>query len=109
MSVSLGELAVRFGCELRGDPDIRVERVATLGNADASAISFLANPRYRQQLADTRAGAVILDAASAATCPVAALVCSNPYATYARISTLLNPPPAAPPGIHATAVVAEDA
>jgi UDP-3-O-[3-hydroxymyristoyl] glucosamine N-acyltransferase len=108
MSVSLGELAVRFGCELRGDPDIRVERVATLGNADASAISFLANPRYRQQLTDTRAGAVILDAASAAACPVAALVCSNPYATYARISTLLNSPPAASPGIHPTALVAAD-
>ena len=33
MSVSLGELAVRFGCELRGDPDTRVERVATLAGA----------------------------------------------------------------------------
>src|SRR5438874_573563 len=30
MSVSLGELAVRFGCELRGDPDRRVEHVAQL-------------------------------------------------------------------------------
>jgi hypothetical protein len=35
MPVSLGELAVRFGCELRGDPDRRIERVATLAGADA--------------------------------------------------------------------------
>ncbi len=27
MSVSLGELAVRFGCELRGDPEARIERI----------------------------------------------------------------------------------
>ena len=47
MAVSLGELAVRFGCELRGDPQTRVERVATLANADAHALAFLANPRYR--------------------------------------------------------------
>ena len=63
MSVSLGELAVRFGCELRGDPEVRVERVATLANADAHSLTFLANPRYRAQLADTRAGAVVLEPA----------------------------------------------
>ena len=34
MSVSLGELAVRYGCELRGDPRLRIERVATLAAAD---------------------------------------------------------------------------
>ena len=109
MSVSLGELAVRFGCELRGDPDTRVERVATLGNADSHSISFLANPRYRQQLSETHAAAVILDASSAAHCSVAALVCENPYATFSRIATLLNPSPAASPGVHASAVVADSA
>ncbi len=109
MSVSLGELAVRFGCELRGNPDTSIERVAPLGNADGGSISFLGNPRYRQQLAETQAAAVILDSASAAHCPVAALVCANPFATYARIAALLNPPPAVPPGVHATAVVADSA
>lgn len=109
MSVSLGELAVRFGCELRGNPDTPIERIATLGNADARSISFLANPRYRAQLGETLAAAVVLDARSAASCPVPMLVCSNPYAVFARISTLLNPTPAMPPGIHPTAVVAAGA
>jgi UDP-3-O-[3-hydroxymyristoyl] glucosamine N-acyltransferase len=109
VSVSLGELAVRFGCELRGNPDTSIERVAPLGNADACSISFLVNSRYRQQLTETHAAAVILDAASAPYCPVAALVCANPFATYARIAGILNPPPAVPPGVHATAVVAESA
>jgi UDP-3-O-[3-hydroxymyristoyl] glucosamine N-acyltransferase len=109
MPVSLGQLAVRFGCELRGNPDTNIERVASLGNADARSISFLGNPRYRQQLAETQAAAVILDAASAAHCPVAALVCANPFATYARIADVLYPAPTAPPGVHATAVVAESA
>ena len=74
MSVSLGELAVRFGCELRGDPDTHVERVAPLANADERSIAFLANPRYRAQLAATRAGAVVLNAASADECPTAVLL-----------------------------------
>ncbi len=106
MSVSLGELAVRFGCELRGDPQVRVERVATLANADAHSLAFLANPRYRAQLADTRAGAVVMSAASADGCPAAMLVCENPYATYARIATLLHPLPPLAAGVHPSAVVA---
>ncbi len=94
MSVSLGELAVRFGCELRGDPDRRVEHVATLVNADERSLAFLANPHYRQQLAATRAAAVVLGGASAAECPTAMLLSENPYATYARIATVLHPLPA---------------
>ncbi len=86
MAVSLGELAVRFGCELRGDPDTLVEHVATLADADERALAFLANPRYRPQLADTRAAAVVLSTASAAECRTAMLLCDNPYATYARIA-----------------------
>jgi UDP-3-O-[3-hydroxymyristoyl] glucosamine N-acyltransferase len=109
MGVSLGELAVRFGCELRGDPDARVDRVGTLANADSRSLAFLANPHYRQQVATTAAGAVVLDAASAAICATAALVCENPHATYARIAAVLHPFPAAPPGIHPSSVIAPGA
>ena len=109
MSLSLGELAVRFGCELRGDPDTHVERVAPLANADERSIAFLANPRYRAQLAATRAGAVVLNAASADECPTAVLLCDNPYATFARIATILHPLPQLDPGVHPSAVVAASA
>jgi UDP-3-O-[3-hydroxymyristoyl] glucosamine N-acyltransferase len=109
MSVSLGELAVRFGCELRGDPDARVEHVATLAGADATAVAFLANPRYRPQLATTRAAAVVLAADAAADCPTHVLLAANPYATYARIAAALHPAPAAPPGVHPTALIAAGA
>jgi UDP-3-O-[3-hydroxymyristoyl] glucosamine N-acyltransferase len=105
MPVRLGELAVRFGCELRGDPDASVERVATLQDARAGALSFLANPKYRKHLGTTGASAVVLDAASAAECPTNALIASNPYATYARIAQLLHPEPSFSGGRHPTAVV----
>jgi UDP-3-O-[3-hydroxymyristoyl] glucosamine N-acyltransferase len=102
---SLGELAVRFGCTLKGDPDLRVSRVAALERADAQSITFLANPRYRRHLHQTRAGAVVLESKLADACPVNALIAKNPYATYARIAALLYPVPAALPGRHATAVI----
>lgn len=106
MSVLLGELAVKVGAELRGDARLPIDRVGTLSGAAAGAITFLANPQYRAQLALTRASAVVLDRASAAECPVAALISDNPHATYARIATLLHPVAAAPPGVHPSAVVA---
>ena len=109
MGISLGELAVRFGCELRGDPDVRVDRVATLAGADSRSLAFLANPHYRQQVATTAAGAVVLDAASASDCATAALVCENPHATYARIAAVLHPLPVAAPGTHPSAVIAAGA
>ena len=107
--LSLGELAVRFGCILKGDPDLRVTRVAALENADGASVTFLANPRYRRHLETTKAGVVVLDAKLADACPVNALVAKNPYAVYARIASLLYPPPAAPAGRHATAVVDDSA
>jgi UDP-3-O-[3-hydroxymyristoyl] glucosamine N-acyltransferase len=105
----LADLAVRFGCELRGDPDVVVERVGTLQDAGPGDLAFLANPRYRRQLATTRASAVVLHPATAQECPTAALSHSNPYATYARIAQLLHPDRREPPGVHASAVVARDA
>ena len=109
MSVSLGELAVRFGCELRGDPEVRVERVATLAKADAHSLAFLANPRYRAQLTDTRAAVVVMSAPDTDGCRAALLLCANPYATYARIATLLHPAAPLAPGVHPTAIVAASA
>jgi UDP-3-O-[3-hydroxymyristoyl] glucosamine N-acyltransferase len=106
MPATLGELATRFGLELRGDPDQVVSGVAALGEAGPRDVSFLANPKFRRFLPDTGAGVVILDQAAADSCPVAALVTPNPYAAYARIASWLCPPAGAPPpGIHASAVV----
>jgi UDP-3-O-[3-hydroxymyristoyl] glucosamine N-acyltransferase len=105
MGIALGELAVRFGCELSGDPDALVDHVAPLSSAGPGALSFLANPRLASQLAGTRATAVVLEAHSAAACPVAALITPNPHALFARIAGLIHPPPPLRPGIHPTALI----
>jgi UDP-3-O-[3-hydroxymyristoyl] glucosamine N-acyltransferase len=105
MGIALGELAVRFGCELAGDPAVSVDHVAPLQSAGPGALSFLANPRLTPQLSATRASAVVLDPASAAGSPVAALIASNPHALFARIATLIYPAPPLRPGIHPTAIV----
>ena len=103
--MTLAELADRFGCRLIGAGDATVDRVATLASASDGALSFFANPLFRDQLRQTRATAVVLDAAAVEDCPVAALVNENPYATYARVAAFLSPPPAVEAGVHPTASV----
>ncbi len=109
MAATLRELAVRFECELHGDPNVVVARVGTLAGAAPDAITFLANSQYRSQLASTRAAAVVLAARDREACPVASLVHPEPYLVYARLAAFLHPPAAAVPGVHASASIASSA
>ena len=109
MPISLGELAVSVGCELIGDPDTTVNRVASLRDATPESLSFLASSSYTSQLPSTKAAAVVLRAEDAEACPVAAFVSDNPYATYARMAALVCPEPLFARGVHMTAVVADSA
>jgi len=109
LSTSLGELAIQFGLELVGDPAVTVSRVATLADADTDALSFFANRAYREQLRETRAGAVVLDPADAGDCPVNALLADDPYLAYARIATAMYPFPEVVADVHPSAVVSPEA
>ena len=102
---TLGDIAARFGLELRGDTGTPIHGVATLANATADELGFLANPRYRTQLDSTRAGAVVLRAADADACRGAALIADDPYVAFARIAALYESAPAAQAGAHASAVI----
>ncbi len=109
MDVALRDIAGQLGGELIGDGELRIARISTLEAATPDAIAFLANPRYRTQLAGSRAGCVIVSPAARdeAVARGAAIVTPDPYAYYARLSqwwarTMRRQPPA---GVHPSAVV----
>jgi UDP-3-O-[3-hydroxymyristoyl] glucosamine N-acyltransferase len=101
----LSELARATGAALDGDGSVVVTRVATLEHAQRGDIAFLANPKYRGQLAATQASAVIVDPAAATATPLPKLVSPNPYAIYARVAAILHPVPPPVPGVDARACV----
>jgi UDP-3-O-[3-hydroxymyristoyl] glucosamine N-acyltransferase len=109
MQITLGEIASRFGLELRGDPSARVTGVCTLASGHASGLAFLADARHRAALASTRATAVILEPGLAGDCPVNALLSTRPQLDFARIASLWEGHGAVRPGIHASAVVSPEA
>ena len=98
------ELATRFGLELRG-PDREVAGVGTLADADETRLGFLANPRYRSQLAGTRAGVVVLREADADAFNGTALIARDPYVAFARIAALFESQPARDAGIHPSTAI----
>jgi UDP-3-O-[3-hydroxymyristoyl] glucosamine N-acyltransferase len=109
--LTLDELALRIGAEVRGDGSRRVRGVCGLEDAASDQVAFYANARYRAELAATRAGAVIVSPDDAALAPASAvrLVCGQPYVAFAKASTLFHPEEQPPPGIHAAAIVAPGA
>ncbi|WP_437881494.1 UDP-3-O-(3-hydroxymyristoyl)glucosamine N-acyltransferase [Pseudomonas sp. LRF_L74] len=106
---TLGQLAERLGAVLRGAADKPIRGLATLQDAGPDQLSFLANAQYRKFLADSHAAAVLLSEADAKDHGGDALIVANPYLAYAELSHLFDRKPVAAPGIHPTAVVAEDA
>jgi UDP-3-O-[3-hydroxymyristoyl] glucosamine N-acyltransferase len=105
----IDELAQRFGLEARGDASRVIHGVAPLARAQAGHLAFLANPRYAADLAQTAAGVVVLRSEHANACPVPVLIATDPYLAYARIAALFEHAPAATPGIHPSAVIADGA
>lgn len=105
----LGDIVRQLGGELIGDPHVRIHQVATLESARSTDIAFLAQSRYLPQLSQTRAAAVILGPEARDASSLPRVISANPYAYFAKVSTLLNPLAAVEPGIHKSAVVDKSA
>ena len=104
-SFSLAELAERFGGTVIGNGATRIRQVAPLETAGPNELSFLTNRKHHKLLSTTRAGAVLLPEGSANATQLPRIVCKNPYASYARIASLINPEDRPAPGIHPEAIV----
>lgn len=110
------ELAEQFQVSLLGDGSTTLQGLAPLERAQASQISFLSNPLYRQQASDSAAGGLIvskadLDFLQANPGDQSAgrvfFVSKNPYATFARMAQHFAKAsaPVYTPGIHSSAAI----
>jgi UDP-3-O-[3-hydroxymyristoyl] glucosamine N-acyltransferase len=108
LTYSLEKIASQIQAELRGDPQCLIDRAEPLADAGVGAITFLANPRYRAFLLETRASAVILRAEDAEKCPVNSLVTENPELAFSRLLHLLYPAPRVEASVHPTVVIGKN-
>ncbi len=98
------ELARVLEAELRGDPGREITGVAGIEEAGPTEVTFVANPRYAALAKTTQAGAILVTPEFPEV-PATTLRLKNPYLAFARVVDLFYQPPAAPDGIHATAVI----
>lgn len=108
-SLTLGDVADHLGLECRGDRSRRLTGLTNLASADEAQLSFLANPKYKKFLENSRAGAVILTADMADGVHCDCLISPQPYLSYARATRLFDTRPRLPVGIDASAIVAPSA
>lgn len=113
MALQLASIVAALGGDLQGDPALSIEGLAPLEGAGPAHLSFLSNPRYRQQLAASRAGCVIVAPAlrEQALARGACIVTDDPYLYFARATQLWKREHARPagPAIHPSAVVDPEA
>ncbi|WP_394147490.1 UDP-3-O-(3-hydroxymyristoyl)glucosamine N-acyltransferase [Shewanella atlantica] len=104
-SYTIKELAQKLGGEVQGDETVVITAVATLENAAQGQISFLANSKYRAQLENTQASAVLISAKEVEGYAGNAIVLNDPYVGFARVAQLLDTTPKAATGIHPSAII----
>ncbi len=108
-SVRLGEIVAALGGELRGDPEHLIARIGPLETAAGDAISFIAQPKLRNLLEASHAGAVVLAPALVPAAPPGCrmVITDDPYLYFALLTQWwarrTRPLPAA--GVHPSAVI----
>ena len=104
---TLRELAVICGATLDGDGDKVVTGPASLAEAGPTEVSFLTNPRYAQQVTDTKAAAVIVGVDYEVSDPsLDILRCEDPNGAFTEVvKVFATEDCTVAPGIDDSAVV----
>ena len=106
---TLGAITAQLGGYVLGDEATQVSRVASLVNAKTGDICFINSAKYQKSMNNCLASAFVLRAAEAQLTDKPRIIVDNPYAYFAKISLLLNPPAIATLGLSPLAMVAKTA
>lgn len=113
MALTVKQIAEHLGGVVYGDDTIEIDKIATLTGATPGNISFLTNNKYRDQLAHTKASAVLINKDELVFCQqnskAVAIVLDNPYLGYARLAQYMDTTPKGVSGIHPSAVISDSA
>lgn len=108
-SYSLAEIASILGGQVLGDASTSIDRVSSLTSAQLGDICFIQDSKYLKALESCKASAFVLKEKDHDTTTLPRIIVENPYAYFAKISTLLNPPEVLKIGVAASSVVSQSA
>ena len=106
MELSLGEIADLIGGEVIGDHQVLITGINSLDKASVGDISFFFDVRYKDQVRETKASALLLsNPLDIYTGPQ--IVVSDPKLAYSRVAKIFASPIPRFPGISNDAVIDE--
>ncbi len=103
---SLRELAELLNARLVGDENVKITAMAPLYRASNGEITFLLNNKYKAQLAESTASAIVLTEQDLSDYQGNALIMSDPNIGYAKLAQLFINKQHLSRGVHATAIIA---
>lgn len=109
--MKLSQIAELTGSSIEsGSPDLEISAAAGLDIAGNEAVTFLANPKYTPQVADTHASAIFLgEGVAIDRTDIAVLRAKDAYLAYTLALRAFHPAPPIKPGIHPSVVIDETA
>ncbi len=107
-ALTVAELADALGGAVEGDGDRSLTGVRDLREAGAEHLAFVSNPRYQRHIADSHAGALLLDLETPAPGHTVIRL-ADPYAGFAGALAAFHPQTWPAGGVDAYAWVAPDA
>ena len=90
MELSAAKIAKLVNGAIVGNPDVLVSKPAKIEDADSTSVSFLANPKYEQYAATTKAGVLIVNESFQYTDDINAtlVLVKDAYAAFTKILEL---------------------
>ncbi len=109
--LSTGALGDALGCVVVGSRDLEIAGMATILEAHPDELTFIANPKYRQQLDRCKAGAIITSPAEATPEGIVRLETKSPYPAFRKALEILYEglERDLPQGVDRTASISETA
>jgi len=104
LTIRLDELAAALNGTLAGDPAREIQGVAGVDDAGPTDLTFLADRRYAENAARTRAGAILI-AAPEPGLPCPTIAVPDPLAAFLTVAARFHPGTAPAPGVHPSAVL----
>lgn len=108
-SITTGRIAKILNGRLVGDADVRITALASLEAATGSEASFVASSAANRDAGKTSAGCLIVPQGFDVEVSSALVFVEDPKLSFARLALTLHPRRRRMPGIHETAVIADDA
>ncbi|MEM7052430.1 MAG: UDP-3-O-(3-hydroxymyristoyl)glucosamine N-acyltransferase [Acidobacteriota bacterium] len=105
---SLGELAEALGGRVEGDRELEIADLRNLGDAGKTDLAPFLSRRFRRAAADSSAAALLVPPGLEDPRARPLLIHDQPRHAMAELLDLLYPKDLPAPGVHPTAVVAED-